>query len=878
MSLNPLRPRAVPIGHSKLNGNPRAQTAATEKSKRELLEHIGFLEPYSKTEILDVLVASTDYEKVDAGTILYRQREDTTHLYYIIAGQVKLTRHQANKGGQESVVVEQIAHPGRLLDSYALVYNLPYTATAVAETALLVLRFPTSALERLLYRFPNVRPRIIQQERINRLRTIPLLRGLGLVSLSYLAEDLRIMKVGAGQILYQQHESANLIYLVHQGQVSLLNPRIAEDPLWIGTGGTFGFPWQGGSGGADVRYGHIATVEEEGVLYCLPWTSLKRMAHVYPHLLDPRIQRIPFETLSQVSVFEQYSEPILRKLAGYCSFQHIPQHHMIMQQGDIGDSMWILTAGGKATLSALGRDDRALPRTPVDGIVYFGEVALRVARDVRSTVEAEPGSLWLRLHWRDFRHFLEMEGQELQEKLNIRLPEEENAPKFSGFEHPWLGEGEVMIDLRRRHWIALLPKMLWAALFFFLGAPLAVLSITFLGVNSILAYGVAGVLVTLAVAWGLIDYLNDFLIITNQRVIQQEKMMLTSEYRREALLEQVERIDSDTSFWGNLLGYGSLRIFTAGTTGYFAFDRIPDPASLKNKIGQERDLRRKRYQAESKLAIQTALEQRLGLNMVLPSRVHTSVEGERQSGKARQGWVSRQWQKLMVGSTQTQSNMDKVVWRQHWIYLIQDIATPLIFFLFLLVAMVGTLITYTLGGGDTGFGVGALLTRIAWLDGLFWAVELLLAIPTLISFGFLVYRIADWYNDTYEISGDKITDVEKLPFFLGETRREARLNQIQDVTYEIRTPIEMLFNVGNVTIQTAASEGALTFHKVGAPREVKEEINRRLVEWRRRDEQRQARERLQDLPDWFELYNRLEAGQEPSRNVSDEPRSSTPQT
>lgn len=871
MSLNPLRPRAVPIGQSNLNGSQRPQTAATEKSKREHLEHIGFLEPYSKTEILDVLVASTEYTRMDAGDTLYSQRAETAQLYYIIAGQVKLTRRQTNKDGHDAVVVEQIAHPGRLLDSYALVYNLPYTATAVAETDLVVLRFPTSALERLLYRFPNIRPRIIQQERINRLRTIPLLRGLGMVSLSYLAEELVPMPVKPGQVLYEQSSPAHLAYLIHQGQVSLLNPRNRE-ALWIGTGGACGFPWQGGSGGPDARYGHIAKVEEEGVLFCLPWTSLKRLAHVYPHLLDPRIQQIPFETLSQVSVFEQYPAEMLRKLAGHCSFQHLPQHHMIMQQGDIADSMWILTAGGKATLSAIGKDDRALPRTPVDGIVYFGEVALRVARDVRSTVEAEPGSLWLRLHWRDFRHFLDIEGHDWQDKLKIRLPEEENAPSFSGFEHPWLGEGEVMIDLRRRHWIALLPKMLWAAIFFFIGAPLAVAAIYFLGMVPALAYGIAGIVVTLAVAWGLIDFYNDFLIITNQRVIQQEKMMLTSEYRREALLEQIERIDTDTSFWGNLLGYGTLRIFTAGTTGYFDFDRVPDPISLKSKIGEERDLRRKRYQAESKLAIQTALEQRLGLNMVLPSRVHTAKGDDRESGKARQGWFSRQWQKLMVGTVQRREGTDKVVWRQHWIYLIQDIATPLTFFLFLLVAMVGTLFTYTWGSGDTGFGVGALLTRIDWLAGLFWAVELLLAIPTLISLAFLIYRIADWYNDTYEISGDTITDVEKLPFFLGETRREARLNQIQDVTYEIRTPVEMLFNVGNVTIQTAASEGALTFHRVGAPREVKEEINRRLVEWRRRDEQRQARDRLQDLPDWFELYSRLEAGQEPSRNVMDEQR------
>src|SRR5690606_7813777 len=129
----------------------------------------------------------------------------------------------------------------------------------------------------------------------------------------------------------------------------------------------------------------------------------------------------------------------------------------------------------------------------------------------------------------------------------------------------------------------------------------------------------------------------------------------------------------------------------------------------------------------------------------------------------------------------------------------------------------------------------------------------------------LIYEVVNWWNDTYEVTRDRVIHIEKLPFLLRETRREADLSQIQDVSYRIGSPLEMLLNYGNVIIQTAASEVAFTFLQVPDPRGVKEEINRRVVEWRRHNELQKARDQAREFPDWFELYNRLEAGQEPSR-------------
>jgi uncharacterized membrane protein YdbT with pleckstrin-like domain len=126
--------------------------------------------------------------------------------------------------------------------------------------------------------------------------------------------------------------------------------------------------------------------------------------------------------------------------------------------------------------------------------------------------------------------------------------------------------------------------------------------------------------------------------------------------------------------------------------------------------------------------------------------------------------------------------------------------------------------------------------------------------------GRLIWVIIDWYNDTYEVSDNEVVNVRKLPFGLREDRRSAPLARIQNVEMRIPSPIHLLFDYGNVVIQTAAEFGTLIFYSVPNPRAVADEILSRMENAQRRQEEEEARRRAQDLPDWFEMYNRLEQG------------------
>ncbi len=843
--------------------SPTAVNNPPPTSVNDLLRTISFLRGLPAAEMIEVLGHDAVFRNFQPGETIVHQDDEATHLFYLVSGTAHMLRVRPTAQGHPVAVIDRDLKVETLIGSYALIYNLRHTSSVTAQTSVLTLQFETSALERLLFRFPEIRPQIVRQSVINRLRTMPLMAGMGLVTLSYLAEDVQVKTFTAEQVIYTQDRPAQHLYLINKGQVAIYRPRHSDYRFWLGTGAPFGFP--GGMNpqpATTTTYDHWAVATCATEVYVLPWESVRRVALRFPELTNAQSQFEPYETLKQVAVFDQYSDAHKRKLAGFCSFHSIPQHHLIMQQGDLGDSMWILMRGGKAIISALDRGDRALPRTPVDGVVYFHEIALKAAQNVHSTVETEPGSPWLRLHWQDFRRFVEQEGEDLRDKLNIKVPKgETNVRSAPPQDYSWLGRGELLVVLTQRHWIALIQKSQLTLIMLVIGIVAMVLSRS---VPGLLVWATSlFLLVFLPVAaWGVLDYLNDFFIVTNQRVIQQEKVILATEYRREALLEQVESIDIFTSFWGNMLGYGTLKVFTAGRSGFIMFDLVPNPDSLRTKIFRERTLRIQRYRAEGKLEIQNASESRLGTTMDLPSRVLPPRVAPVVKRNPRRPWQG--WGQLVNVSQPHWESTDRVVWRKHWVVLLQRTALPFSLLISLSVLMVA-------GGVAT-----VSLPWVSQVRTMILGLEILLAVPFLALLGWALYQTADWWNDRYEITNDRIIDIEKLPLFLSEVRREAQLGQIQDVTYRMSSPVEMILNYGNVFVQTAASQGGFTFAHVPNPRAVKEEINRRLVEWKRQNELQKVRDQTRYLPDRFELYNRLEAGQEPTRLVREEENPNAP--
>jgi len=815
-----------------------------------LLQSLLYLKGLPLDEVADLLLSNSLVIEFSPGDELTRQDDVAEHLFFILSGSVRVTRRDTTAAGVEDALA-RVAIAGDILGRYELTFSLSYTSTATAENDVSALCVERSTVERLLYRYPTAHQQTAYQTMVNRLRTMPLLADVDMVILGFLADEIRSQTVKTGTVLYTQNQVPGTLYLIAQGQIELYHPRRTDNRLLLGTGGAFGFPGSvgvTGSSGPD-KYGHWAEAKTETTVYELPWRTIRQVGRRFPQAIDPEIQLLPAKTISAVSIFAGLSPHEQIQLSGFCSFYRIPQNHPIMQQGDSADSMWILLENSRAVLSALDEENRALPRAPVRGTVTFNETALLAPTPVELTVESEPGSLWLRLHRQDYRRMGQICGPEIVDKVADRLPAQtDDTDNGQRQEYPWLRKDELLVNLHLRHWLALLGQTKVSALAILAGAGLIWL-LSNLGFSPWVALGISALLVILSLIWGVLNYLNDYFIVTNRRVIQQEKVIFFSERRQEALLEQIQRVDVATTFWGNLFNYGTLSVYTAGTTGSIDFDYVGDPDSLRTAIFHHRSLSQQRSSAENKLDIQNALEDRLGLSVDLPGRVYTDPAPSTPEDTAAGLDL---WQRLRQFVSLDRSldweSTERIVWHKHWWVLFVQVALPCLLLLFELLFLAG------------GFSSVALLQQLqSGLD-----VQTLLVsggLVTLATVGWILWAVADWWNDTYTVTEDRIIDVEKLPLFLSEQRREAQLSDIQDIRLEMNSPLKVMLNFGNIIVQTAAGEGAFTFDHVPNPRIVKEEITRRMIAWRREDERRKAQDRSKDLPDWFEMYNRLETGQ-----------------
>lgn len=145
--------------------------------------------------------------------------------------------------------------------------------------------------------------------------------------------------------------------------------------------------------------------------------------------------------------------------------------------------------------------------------------------------------------------------------------------------------------------------------------------------------------------------------------------------------------------------------------------------------------------------------------------------------------------------------------RRHWIVPVVR-TFPLVVLMFLLVLLMmagrsGGLRNLFLFGGGT--------------------VLLLLAL-------WVVYRVADWRNDTYEVTSKAVIHTEKKLFF-AEQKYEIPLQQIQNVN--IFVPIVGLWlGFGDVDIDTAAQKGQIKFTIIPEPAYVQDLIQRASVQAR----------------------------------------------
>jgi len=545
------------------------------------------------------------------------------------------------------------------------------------------------------------------------------------------------------------------------------------------------------------------------------------------------------ETLKDHSLFRKMNKAELEDIASVADRKSYKIGHEIFQQGDEAEYFYIITKG---QLELLQEDKKGevYPISYLYANEFCGDVALLYNEPYNGTVRAMENSEALVIHKDDFLRLLS-DYAKFDKNLDTQGREVEKRATES-FEGQI--KGEMILYFRRRHWMALVQRfgrvlfimVLWALVVLF-----AYVLLQDNEANFILARNVALMFLMVPAGlalWQIIDWMNDYYIVTNERVIKIEKVIALLNERYEIPLLKIQNVTvAYPTPVGQIFGYGKVTISTAARKdpkqksdpgGLLVLDYMPNAEHIADRIIKEQNREKQMLAQRQVTEKRNAIRNKLGIKdddagksaKAAQKAANAPKPTPKPSRWARfRRWFSNRLH-FFVPSMRDQRG-ELITWRKHWIILWRDWMLP-ISSLALLMAVIWFAEPWLIG---QDISVSAI-----------WAVTLLILFLHLLALGWLY---EDWRNDTYILKKDAILDEEKQPFGFNKHVRRASLDAIQDIRFMQRNPLWVWLRVGHVIIQTAGEDGDFTFHWVYNPRQVQSDIFRYI---RQRKMQRRKRE------------------------------------
>ena len=339
----------------------------------------------------------------------------------------------------------------------------------------------------------------------------------------------------------------------------------------------------------------------------------------------------------------------------------------------------------------------------------------------------------------------------------------------------------------------------------------------------VLIIGIIYLLVVAGIAYYIYrDWRNDALILTDQRLIYVEQVLLFSQRQQEVLLTNIQNVSySVRGMVARLLDYGKIQIETAARRSDIAFGPIHGPKDAQEEIMAQ--VRAVRTEHSRRLMADTLLW-RMGRRSEPPD-----IPGLSALEAQRPRWHAGGLGNLILPNPRIEG--DTITWYKHWYFLISRLFLPTVL---LVVLVIFALFMPTWNVPPTLW--------ILWAAGI------------LATLGVMVVRYQLWKGDIYVVTADSLHDIYRTPWGLfGETRRSASLERIQNISFTKPGVLAVMLNFGDVRIETAGA-GEFSFHGLPNPLEVQKEIYRRQELFRLRREQRQREE----LADWLATYREVD--------------------
>lgn len=826
-----------------------------------------------------------DLQVYEPSKFIFRPGDRPLHLFMVLRGRVLMRLRDS-----EDVWFEQEFQPGGFFGQQAL-FDEQYRSVARVpngEEAAVLLKIDANMLRVALERAPDLREDLLRENLSGRLRRIPLFRVLTDDQVRWLAQLVEERNLPSGAALDLAAEPG--IWVIDRGQMELTGP-IHPFPNWDAwrlTAGNF-FVARGDPAHPDraMRFGlncsaDTAVAHVDTRLFYVPLAHADRLIAGFGDV--GRMIHQPIDivgAIDNVDPFRPLTPLQKQHLAQFFGWEFVPERQNITTQGHPGHS-FILLRQGAGLITAFDNYGRERPRSSVEAGTGYGKTSLFEGKQRDATVRAVRGPTSrgapglagadiLTLDRRDFQYAI-AEKPELWagEPIVQRIHEsEEVKPLF-----PWMQEGEVVKWQGR-------PHILW------LIWPLSLVGITFVvfvALAALLASDAASValfliaaFVLLPLAGGLvINYYDDYYVVTNKRVTRRDRQLLLFEARAEAPVEMIQDVTVDMRFWGQIFDFGHVSVRTASKAAPIRLDNVPHPRIVQDRLesarseaqaeerGRQKEELRRGLITDLKLALPVPARTRAlgdapmpGTSVMPPllKRIFASGGGQQRipTRPSTRAWLAEHtgalppsWRARLFGAPQPQKPRElpgMIIWHKHWLNAVGRAAAPFFFLLFALVL---------------GILILADVISLPFLNGVALAFGWLVLVG--VAAFWLWWQYTDYRNDVYIVTDDRIIDIEMQPMGLNAKQREGGLEKVQNVVAQQNGIWATLFRYGDVVISTAASDEGFTFNMVPNPTYVQATIFQKLNQFRVRDQKRQDLKRQQELIEALTVYHQLRGG------------------
>ena len=541
------------------------------------------------------------------------------------------------------------------------------------------------------------------------------------------------------------------------------------------------------------------------------------------------IQRAQF--LRKIHLFHELKDDQLPAIAEKITEVSFPAETVIFKQGSEADSFYFVFRG-KVRIVRKKEDQKEELATLVVGD-YFGEMAM-VAKQLRTaTVEAVQDSVCFRLTKDDFAEMLQ-KYPSIKLNLEVAIESRKLARKM---QFKWFHSDEFVYFLARKHPLVLAQALVAPIFFVIVPIFLFLWSIT-TGAVSPAAFGgviLAGLLAW--VAWTVVDWGNDYYLVTNQRVVWVEKVIGMYDSRTEAPLSMILSVGVETDMTGRMFDYGTVQVRTF--VGSIPFRTVNHPNQAAYMVEEYWKRTQQTSIVAEKEAFKDALRERLGL--LKPSGPADGKAAPAANAKKAVPWK-------LVGGNLFKLRFDEgstITYRKHWIVLLRQVGMPSLTILLMIWLTIARL-NYLARSPDQSF-IQTMADGSRGVDTIAVSLPLLL-IPLAVWWG---WQYVDWRNDIFCVTPDQIMDLDRTPFGKQE-QRTAPLDNILSTRYERLGLGGYLFNYGTVYISVGIDE--LAFDDVLDPASVQSDIDRRRMSRMASKKQAEIAAERNRLVDWMASY------------------------